>query len=446
MNDEKNSNNLECLSDGTVIRFRTKKLKIVVRRQRSGTAPDFKYTKPFYYMKKLMGKPYRFPVGNNKATAERIAEEICSFLSVPSHTIEMARAKYNPRLAERLLKFATFRDCIDLFEKNLGTIGRKGQSVSYESFKKYKNFMIAFIRKVQAHRGGKPFVSMKGQQNIDYSEWLDVSTDFLTASAVMDFKTESLPDDDDAEEDDIVSAKISADSNLRQARSLFGAQAMRVYKMKGLILPDITEFMKEPDFGAQKYFQLLPFDVVTRIMRESLDLRAKDLEAYRVFLLGIMCGLRASEAKAFNLTWLRLEDKPVIHISANGTFKPKHGHGRKVFIEEWVDHTIRDLAKGHATGQAFVKDGDAFDRLNTWLHARIPKEFTVKKPTHELRKLWFSYKVKADGLLAAANEGGHKDVKVTQKHYASNEMPKWMHPFWTMPTEEAVKEAKISAG
>lgn len=419
------------LPDGTVIRFKTKKLCVSVFRQRFGEESNVRYTRPFYYSKMIAGKAARFPVGTDKARAERLAEEIHSFLSIPTNTIEMAVAAYNPRKNTRATKTATFRDVIDMYEGALGTIGRNGQSVSKDTFKKYKNFMISFIRKVKAHRSGKPFVSMKGQKDIDYSQWLDLSTDFLTAGAVMDFKNASVPGPEEEDEELILTAKITANTILRHARALFGAQAMRYYKSQKLTLADITGFMEEPDFQAKKYFEILPPDVIFSIMRASITLRIDDLDAYRAFLLCMHCGLRRSEAIAFRPSWLRKEDRHLLYVTVNGMFSPKFGRGRKVAIEQWVAETLEELGQ--------VEDEEALFRLKNWIEALIPEANSVNKAVHEMRKCFISMKAKTEGLLAAQQQAGHKDANTTVEHYSDNMLSDRLIPLWKLPTDQAIK-------
>ena len=429
------------LPDGTVIRFVTRKLGLTVFRQRfKARDGTHQYSRPYYLSKMVNGEIARFPLGTDKAKAERLAEEIFSFLSIPTNTLAMAVAQYNPRHAVRTTKYATIGDCLQHFEAARAIIGRNGQSVSESSFKGYRSFLLTLIRKAEAHRDGKPFESFFGRHGVDYSTWLNRSTEILTAGLVTDFKLGSLPPKEEEDEEVILTAKITADTTLRNGRAIFSQQALRYYKQVKLIIPDLDGFLSEPDFSAKKYFVLLPPEVVVRIMRDSLALRASDIEAYRAFLLCVHCGMRAGEAAAFRPSWMRIEDRSVIQIHTKGAFNPKHGHGRKAIVADWVYNTIEDLRQG----EEFIKDREAFERLNTWIKQRIPKEHAVSKPTHELRKLWMSHKVKDEGLLAAAQQGGHDDPKVTKDHYADNGMPDWLCPLWELPTEEALKQPQFN--
>jgi integrase len=153
----------------------------------------------------------------------------------------------------------------------------------------------------------------------------------------------------------------------------------------------------------------------------------------------VQCGLRKTEAANFRLNWLREEDSPAILVHEDGKFKPKHGHGRKVLIDDdWVAQEIRALAgdRGYfLDGTDTERTDEVFVRLNAWLRKC---GVTSTKPTHELRKLWFSQKSKRYGIDAAAEQGGHSDPKITMSFYSSSLMPDNVLPFWQEPTLSAL--------
>lgn len=409
-----------------VVRFRTAKFGVAVYRQRYDDGDAQKYSRSFYFGKTIAGKLTRFPVGWDMKKAEKLAEEIAAFLTIPSNTIDQALAQYNPRKAARMNHVPTFQEIIDAYERALPIIGRRGSAVSETSFKGYKSFLFTMLRKVEAYREKKEFESYTGRHHIDYSPWFSQPIDILTTKFAMDFKLSCMPPvpegEEEPDEDEALTAKITADTTLRSARSLFSKQALRYFKEVGLNLPDLTGFMTEPLYGARKYFQLLPPDVITSMMRASLSLRDDDEDVYRAFLLCMHCGLRRGEAIAFKPHWLRQEDRCLLFITISGKFSPKAGHGRKAVIEPWVFETLKELGP--------VKDAAALDRLNVWSKALIPKEFAVSKANHEMRKMWISMKSKTEGILAASQQAGHRDPKVTATHYSDNLLSDKLLPFW----------------
>lgn len=381
-------------------------------------------------LRKMVGRTLQvFPLGTDMRTAEKLADEITAFLSIPSHTMDMAVAKYNPR--RKAKGIATIGECLAAFEGALAIIGRRGAAVSVSSFKGYRSFLLTLVRKALAYRDGETWESFRGQSNVDFSPWLNRSTEILSARLVMDFKLASVPSTEDADEEEIQTAKISADTTLRNARAIFGERATAYFRDLGLVLPDLTGFMKEPDFGAKRFFELLPSEVIICLHRASLALRSENLDAYRAFLLCAHCGLRAGEAMAFVPEWLRMDDKPMLYVRRRGEFNPKHGKGRKVVLEKWVYATLEELGP--------VRHGDALEHLGTWIRGILPADARITKPIHELRKCWVSAKAKTEGLLAAAQQAGHSDPKVTQTHYGDNQMADRLIPFWQKPVEEALK-------
>ncbi len=120
----------------------------------------------------------------------------------------------------------------------------------------------------------------------------------------------------------------------------------------------------------------------------------------------------------------------MLYVTIGGKFSPKHGHGRKVAIEQWVFDALKEHGPVH--------DASAVGYLNEWMKKLIPAAFTVSKPLHELRKCWVSFKAKNEGILAASQQAGHREVKTTMTHYADNMMPVRLLPLWQQQTEAAI--------
>lgn len=419
-------NSVEKVGD-TIVRFKTARFGLAVYRVRytDGNGTEH-YSRPFYFGKTTNGKLTRFPLGIDSRTAEKLAEEIAGFLSIPTNTVEMAIAKYNPKRAARASHVPTFAEILEHYKSALAIIGRKGGSVGESTFKGYRSFLATALRKVECYRAGKPFDNFMGRHHVDYSEWFDQPIDILTAKFAMDFKLASMPPppegEEEPDEEEILSAKITVDTTLRSVRALFSKAAIRYYRQVGLNLPDLSEFMAETGFGAKKYFMILPPEVIVKVMRASLTLRADNPPAYRAFLLCMHCGLRRGEAIAFRKEWLREEDRPMLYVYTKGKFLPKHGTGRKVAIEQWVFDVLKS--------ENYEISPEVMDYLNDWAKALIPVAHRVSKSTHELRKCWVSFKAKSEGLLAAQQQAGHKDSRTTSQHYADSLMPESLLPWW----------------
>lgn len=405
--------------DGAIVEFRTRIHNARVFRQAyDRSSGDKEYAKSWILKKSVAKEAGAFRLGYDMRTAEKLADEICAFLSIPTNTVAMAVERYNPRRMARGI--ATIGECLDAFEGARAIIGRRGRAVGVNTMKIYRIGLLKLVRHGLAHRDNEEIEDIRGRRRFDYSPWLNQSTTVLTSRLINDFKLSAVAASG-GDEEEMLSSKITADSSIQCARAIFSPRAQKYFRELGMKLPDLKSFLEEPNFGAKKYFELLSPSVIEKIMRDALELCASDPQAYKAFLLCAHCGLRAGEAVSFSPEWLRMEDQPVLGVRIRGEFNPKGGKGRKVLIEPWV---MAELQKGGVT------DLEAFERLTQWLRDRIPVEARVFKPLHELRKCWVSVKAKTEGLLAASQQAGHSDPKVTQTHYGDNKMPDRLLSFW----------------
>lgn len=424
---------------GEIIRFESRRMGVCVARPQY--APG-QYAARFYYAKMINGRLVRFPLSPVAAEAEKLADQISAFLSSPVATLDEARRKFNPRAIERGTEYSTVGDVLAYHAARWNIL-----EIGAATGLGYHQSLLVLLRRVEAHRKGTEFENWSGRR-IGMAElqapWLAKSTAVLTESLASDYQCLMVPPDLEDEEE-IVVQKITSDTVLRNARAIFSKEAMRVYRNSTSIkLPDLNGFMTGVSlFNAKKYFELPDPAVIRKVFTAAPLLKASDFNAYRAFLVCVQAGLRKSEAAALRMEWLHGEDSPAIHIQADGVFKPKHGHGRKVFIPSWVAAEMVEIA---AAGGGYFLEGkdtertdEVFSRLNVWLRAQ---GVDATKPTHELRKLWFSQKTQREGVYAAAKQGGHRDVKVTQSFYADATMPDNILPFWQEPTLVAL--AKIT--
>jgi integrase len=425
---------------GVVIRFRTKRMGVAVSRQQYGSGDSVGWSHRFYYAKMVNGILARFPLSDDPKTAEILADQIAGFLLDPTRTLTDAKKKFNPRALERPGDFSTVGDLFDYHREHW-----KMLELTERTGKGYQGNLMVILRHVDAFRKGTQFESWAGRStDMDklMEPWREKSLTLLTARLATDYQRLMVPADLEDEEEEITQ-KITCDTNLRGAHSLFSREAMRLYKQSETILiPDLTEFLAVSLFNAKKYFVLPPVSVIRNIFTAAPALKADDINAYRAFLLCVQAGMRKTEAANMRMAWLLDEDVPTVQIHADGKFKPKHGHGRKVLLDPWVGAELREIAGNDyvLSGTPHERGDDVFDRLNAWLRKC---GVDSSKPTHELRKLWFSQKVKRESLLAAAQQGGHRDPKITTSFYASSQMPDNVLPFWQEPTLAALAHAGV---
>lgn len=425
---------------GEVIRFRTKRMGVSVVRQQYGTSEAPKWSRRFYYAKMVNGILARFPLSDDARAAETTADQLAAFLLDPTHTLSDAKKKFNPRAMERPGDFSTVGDLFEYHRAHW-----KMMELTERTGKGYQGNLLVILRHVDAFRKGTEFESWAGRSmGMDklMQPWLEKPLTLLTARLATDYQRLMVPADLEDEEEEITQ-KITCDTNLRGAHSLFSREAMRLYKQSDtIVIPDVSDFLAVSLYNAKKYFVLPPVAVIRNIFAAAPALKADDINAYRAFLLCVQVGMRKTEAANMRMAWLLDEDVPTVQIHADGKFKPKHGHGRKVLLDPWVGAELREIAAGDyvLAGTPHERGDDVFDRLNAWLRKC---GVSSAKPTHELRKLWFSQKVKRESLIAAAQQGGHRDVKITTSFYASSQMPDNVLPFWQEPTLAALAHAGL---
>lgn len=432
--------NVSRIAAGDEVCRRTKRMGVLIRRPQYMTKGKAHYASRFYYAKMINGALARFPLSSDAGEAERTADQIAGFFLDPTHTLEEARKKFNPKSINRPSQFSTVGELFEFHREHQGVL-----ELDDVTLNGYHHGLLMVLRHVDAWRKGQEFESWSGKRlnkEARLAPWHAKSLSVLTTRLATDYQKLMTPPDLEDEEEEITQ-KITCDTNLRAAKSLFSKEAMALYKDSDTIcLPDLSGFMGVSLFGAKKYFVLQPLSVMKTIFTEALALKATDLNAYRAFLVCTQAGLRKTEAANLRMSWIQDEDDTVMRIHEDGKFKPKHGHGRTVVLDPWAAQEIRSLS---APGEYYLDGNDtertekAFDRLNAWLRKC---HVDSGKPTHELRKLWFSQKVKRTDLLTAAQQGGHRDVKITQSFYASNQMPAVMLPFWQESTLTAL--AKVA--
>jgi integrase len=217
-------------------------------------------------------------------------------------------------------------------------------------------------------------------------------------------------------------ARITCNSLMRQAKSLFGAE----------LLAHVS--MHKPD--------TLPFEGVAYFERESMRYRSTvDIEGLiqdamrelpqerlKIFLLATMAGLRRSEIDL--LQWQAFHwNEGIIRIETTEHFTPKTtDSGGDVPIDKELAALFRGWhakAKGSfvieadaeprkATTYAHYRAHQDFDGLLAWLRS---KGISAIKPLHELRKEFGSQLCSKYGIYAASRMLRHADIGITAQHY-----------------------------
>jgi integrase len=226
------------------------------------------------------------------------------------------------------------------------------------------------------------------------------------------------------------SARITCNSNLRQAKALFSRKILKF--TSGVALPDPLPFAGVELYPREsmRYHSKLNPAVLLQSAKENLF--ETDPEAFKALLLALGAGLRRGEID--RLLWRQVGvDAGVIHIETTeaGGLKSSDSAG-DVPIDQTLSSILRGFrAKAH--GQYVLEEGtgitssrpwgqryrcgDVFDRLTKWLRKQGVEG---AKPLHTLRKEAGSIIATKAGIHAASRFLRHADIQVTSMHYADH--------------------------
>jgi integrase len=223
-------------------------------------------------------------------------------------------------------------------------------------------------------------------------------------------------------------ARISVNSLLRQARSLF---AMKRIRHVQLSLPNPLPFYGVDFEPRQSMKYRSEIDVVALIKAAKAELRGSLPEAYKVFLLAIGVGLRKKEIDLLEWSSFRWEEN-VVRIEATRYFHPK---SEDSIADLPVDREVMALFRGYherAKGPFVIRSGrealpskprqyyrcdQTFEQVNLWLRKH---GVDGSKPLHTLRKEYGSLLTRSYGIHAASRALRHADLRTTSEHYSDS--------------------------
>jgi len=217
-------------------------------------------------------------------------------------------------------------------------------------------------------------------------------------------------------------ARITCNSLMRQAKSLFAAKLLRhvaVHKPEKLPFDGVVFYKRESmRYHSKVDIEALISDAIRELPQEQL----------KIFLLATMAGLRRAEID--RLQWDAFQWKEgVIQIETTEHSTPKTSDSAG---EVPIDKELATLFQGwHAKAtDSFVIEADVeprpdtsyahyraqshFDALIAWLRS---KGVTALKPLHELRKEFGSQLCAKAGIYVASRMLRHADIAITAQHY-----------------------------
>jgi integrase len=223
-------------------------------------------------------------------------------------------------------------------------------------------------------------------------------------------------------------ARISVNSILRQARSLFSPKMLRHVNLS---LPNPLPFAGVEFEPRQSMKYRSEIDVEALIKAANKDLRAAAPEAYKIFLLAVAVGLRRKEIDLLEWPSFRWEES-AIRIQPTRFFHPK---SEDSIADLPVDAEVMDLFRKYhesqkgvfvikskrpplpAKPQQYYRCESTFHELTNWLRDH---GVSGNKPLHTLRKEYGSLLTRIYGIHAASRALRHADLRTTSEHYSDS--------------------------
>ncbi len=220
-------------------------------------------------------------------------------------------------------------------------------------------------------------------------------------------------------------ARISCNSTLRQAKSLFGKKIMQfaTSNLHPVPFADVQFYPRE----SMRYHSKIDPAVLMRAA--SMELSKSDPDAFLALLLALGGGLRRGEID--RLLWRQVDCQTgTIHLHATEAGGLKSADSTGVVATDPTLATILQGFKARATGEYVIGEQlfssgtipwsrryrcqNVFDRLMDWLRDHGVEG---QKPLHTLRKEAGSIVATQHGIYAASRFLRHADIQVAAAHY-----------------------------
>lgn len=382
---------------------------------------------------KKAGREAWFNLGSpNQAAAAKKAKEIYTHLEANGWDATLAKFKPESNVTPRLN--LTVGDYLSAVE---GT--------GYLRLRTFLNYRTCFRTMVSEAFGVKSDDSKYDYRHGGNQAWAErvnrIRLDRVTPARVMEWQKRRLKLAGQSPVA-IASAKRTANSYVRCARSLFAKEVLKRLNDVQLPAPLPFDGVELFESGSMKYVSKL--DVHSLIPAARVELKPSEPEVYKAFLLGLFAGMRKGEidlAEWDMVDWqnhvIRLEETEFLHLKTHDSageitideevsselqaLKPD-SQSRFIITSEVIfgkgekQHT-RTRAPRNDSARAYYRCELVFERLTEWLRS---KGITSNKPIHELRKEIGAQIVTQHGIYAASRFLRHSDITTTARHYAEH--------------------------
>jgi len=379
----------------------------------------------WYYRTRRGGRSTYFGLGRDWTNACTKADEIALFLSLPGASIVEARERFEWGRRPTSSKTATIGDVLDKLAEQAPALNLTPGS-AYE----YRTSLSRLVRIALGERL---------RREVTNDDVRAESCLILTPRLVSDYKLKAASGHDGYRSE--TSAKRTANSLLRNSKSVFSSAAREIYESHGLILPDLSAFLAAQPFRRVRVDYRLPD---TAQMEKVLEFIASgpgewDRNAWLGAHLASQAGLRFSEICHARWSWLRNDDCPHIGVQEEDDFRPKDSHGRKIPLSEEAYQSIM----GHRIDcDTYIINGPKNERIEEWGRRASAvlrtHGLSASKPLHELRK-WYGSAIACHyGLTKAQAWLGHTSPQLTHDYYADLDFPSSLLRFWKLIHKHAL--------
>lgn len=356
---------------------------------------------------------------DNKAAAADIALQ--AFIFLKANGWEKWHAEYKPAKQEPVVK-QTVATVAQFLEKVQPLI-----VCDRKTFQQYGQS----LRRVAAEIAG---VGRRGE--IGHYAWREqvgaITLDVFTEAAVNNWQIMRLKKAGTSPLKKLQTG-TSINSTIRMAKALFAKNVLK--KLKGvLVLPDFVPFA---DCERQKHSDTTfkpKFKISDLANSAATELKGTDLEAYKVFVLALIFGMRRNEidkiewssflpdAGKFGVIRIETTDYLSAKTKDSCASLPISDASVKKLLSEW---------EAKRTGSFIIESdqqlkldllyydlrcGKIFARLNKWLRS---KGVANNKPLHALRKSYGSILNNEFGIHAAKVGLRHSNIQTTCAYYVS---------------------------
>jgi len=400
------------------------------------------------------GQQHTFPLGTgNKAAAGKEAAKIYLFLL--ANGWEATREEFSPSYAPKSDKPVTVGEYI-----------KEAEAAADVSANTLKGYTRAFRRIVSDIAGIDPVIKVRRKRRVldgktgkkvlkvvteskdvrhdyaadwrenggDREAWLAkvdaVKLEKITPAKIQKWKQTFVKERGEGSPLKEKTARGTANSILRKGKALFSKSILNV-TAETLNLPDPLPFEGVSLFKKKQLKKLRyesKIDAKKLVSAAVEELPKLDEEAFKIFLLAIMAGLRKGEIDS--LLWENVDfEKERISVELTD-----FGGAKSEDSEDWIhaDAELIEILRGYrakAKGEFVIESkreprpereyyyraDKSFHTLYEWLKT---KGVSDQKPLHTLRKEAGTLIYERFGIYAASRALRHSDIRITTQFYA----------------------------